>query len=71
MIQSVSFPRTFKKLDIIKFLYKNKLIPIKDTDFSQINYYRFRIKDPKQFDSYYSKKLKNGVILTIGIKKNI
>ena len=46
-----------------KAIYRNKPIDITDTQ------YRFRQTPPDKYQSYVSKKLKNNVLLVLGILK--
>ena len=68
MIHSVAFPRTFTINMIVDFLYKHNLKPIKGIDLYQPNYYRVRIIDPKEFKSFSTKVLPNGIHLILGYK---
>jgi hypothetical protein len=53
---------------IVDFLYKHNLKPIKGIDLYQPNYYRVRIIDPKEFKSFSTKVLPNGIHLILGYK---
>jgi len=64
-IQAIAFPITFKKSQIIDFLYKHQYEPIKPMRIEG-NYYRVRLEQPEQFKRYTTKILPDGIHLIIG-----
>jgi hypothetical protein len=66
MIHSIAFPRSFTMNEIVDFLYRHKLKPIKHIDLYQPNFYRVRLHHPKLFKSFYTKILPNGIHLILG-----
>ena len=65
-IHSVAFPKNFTTSQIVNFLYKHDLKPIKGIDHYQPNYKRVRILPPELFKRFSTKVLDNGVHLIIG-----
>lgn len=66
-IHSVLFPKaTWSIAKSKKWLKDNSIKPIKSAR-ETINFYRYRIRDPKLFDGFITKKLNNGIELIIGI----
>ena len=66
-LHSVLFPLDFTLNDIIDFLQKHNMKPIKPIrEGERGKYKRVRIRDPKLFKSFITKKLNNGVSLVIG-----
>lgn len=66
-LHTVLFPLNFTLNEIIDFLQRNNLKPIKPMrQGEQGKYKRVRIRDPKLFKSFITKKLNNGVSLVIG-----
>jgi len=66
-IHTVAFPDTFKQNEIIDFLHKHQLKPMKQMD-HKVNYYRVRIKHPKLFKSFITKVLPNNIHLILGLR---
>ena len=67
MIHSVAFPKSYTVKQMVDFLYKHNLNPIKGIDdYYQPNYHRVRIIDPSKFKSFSTKILNNGIHLIIG-----
>lgn len=50
-----------------KWLKEHNLKPIKPVH-KTVNFHRYRIVDPKEFSSFYTKKLPDGIELVIGVK---
>lgn len=66
-IHSVLFPLDFKNK--LEWLKEHKLKPIKKAHITE-NFHRYRIIDPKMFNSFITKKLKNGISLVLGQLQN-
>jgi len=66
-IQAVLFPKAMWSIAKSKKWLKDNLIkPIKSAR-ETVNFYRYRVRDPKLFNEFITKKLNNGVELVIGI----
>jgi len=66
-IQAVIFPKaTWSIAKSKKWLKDNSIKPIKSAR-ETLNFYRYRIQDPKLFYGFITKKLNNGVELVIGV----
>lgn len=68
LIQSIIFNKQYWTIpESQKWLYDNnlKLLKGKMIDITK-NFYRFRIKDPKQFKYFRTKKLNNHIDLVLG-----
>ncbi len=65
-LQAVNFPKTYKLNDIIDFMIKHNLKPLKKIDTRQLNYYRVRITNPKKYKRFSTKVLNDGIHLIIG-----
>jgi hypothetical protein len=65
-LQAVNFPKTYKLEEMIDFLIKHNLKPLKKIDVRQLNYYRVRITNPKKYRSFSTKVLPDGIHLIIG-----
>jgi len=68
-IQSVVFPASFRRHQILTFLHEHKLMPLKGIDIHQPNWKRVRIRSPEIYKSFITKVLPNGVHLIIGYRK--
>ena len=65
-LQAVNFPKTYKLNEMIDFLIKHNLKPLKKIDVRQLNYYRVRITNPKKYRNFSTKVLPDGIHLIIG-----
>lgn len=75
-IHSVVFLTDNKKWSLAKtrkWLKKHDMIPIKDVDKvkvkGKISQYRYRLKDPKKFKRFITKKTKDDINFVIGFPK--
>ncbi len=67
-VQAVIFEKKkWKKKKINEYLEKNDLKPLKEIH-ETTNYYRQRIRDPKQFKKFITKDLSGGIKVVIGFK---
>jgi hypothetical protein len=65
-IQAVMFPiETFKLPDIINFLHKHNMKPIKEMR-REGHFDRVRLEDPKHFKNFSTKILSNNIHFIIG-----
>lgn len=68
-LQAVNFPKSYKIKDIIDYLLKHNLKPLKKMDTRQLNYYRVRITNPKLYKRFVTKILPDSNIhLILGVK---
>ena len=66
VLQAVIFPKaTWSIAKSKKWLKDNSIRSVKSAR-ETVNFYRYRIQDPKLFDGFITKKLNNGVELVIG-----
>ena len=70
-IQAIIFNKKENtKRDVKKWIRKHKITPLKEIHKTE-NYYRVRIKDPKEFKHFITKNIEKGIKAVIGIKKNL
>lgn len=66
-VQSILFDKHFWNQDLAEsYLQLHNFKPIKDVH-ETLNYYRYRLAQPKKNGRYFTKKLHNGVSLIINI----
>tara|TARA_Y100000361_G_C11103938_1_gene313614 strand:+ start:500 stop:727 length:228 start_codon:yes stop_codon:yes gene_type:complete len=71
-VQSVIFPKNkFTEQQATNWIIKNNFTTKgkKIKNFKTTNFYRFRQLPPSQFKSYRIRRLKEGVMLVIGIRR--
>jgi len=67
-VQSILFDNTQWQLtDALYWLQEHEIIPMKIHETKK--HHRFRIKNPKNYSHFITKKLRHGISLVIGFKE--
>jgi len=65
-IQALGFPKdTFKKKDVVDFLYRHQMKPLKKIR-EEGHYYRVRLTDPRPYKKYITKISPDNIHFIIG-----
>lgn len=66
-VQAILFNnQKWKLTDALYYLQEHEIKPMKIHETK--NYYRFRLRDPKKYSHFITKKMRNGISLVIGFR---